>query len=111
MSSVCGYGKWAPEEEEAFRDLPSGWWCGTENAKKPHKLLPKGLLLWEVLEKNTQKELRAKPYQNYSDREASSKRDHPSGRSIPEIPPKPGELKTELLGLKARTSKVQTSQQ
>ncbi|XP_009286697.1 PREDICTED: uncharacterized protein C12orf73 homolog [Aptenodytes forsteri] len=31
--------------------------------------------------------------------------------SIPEIPPKPGELKTELLGLKARSSKVQTSQQ
>ncbi|XP_009573646.1 PREDICTED: uncharacterized protein C12orf73 homolog [Fulmarus glacialis] len=31
--------------------------------------------------------------------------------SIPEIPPKPGELKTELLGLKARSSKVQNSQQ
>ncbi|KAM6425773.1 ubiquinol-cytochrome c reductase complex assembly factor 6 [Rhynochetos jubatus] len=31
--------------------------------------------------------------------------------SIPEIPPKPGELKTELLGLKARSSKVETSQQ
>ncbi|XP_009885745.1 PREDICTED: uncharacterized protein C12orf73 homolog [Charadrius vociferus] len=31
--------------------------------------------------------------------------------SIPEVPPKPGELKTELLGLKARSSKVQTSQQ
>ncbi|XP_067091155.1 ubiquinol-cytochrome-c reductase complex assembly factor 6 [Osmerus mordax] len=26
--------------------------------------------------------------------------------SIPEIPPKPGELKTELLGLKARKEKV-----
>lgn len=32
-------------------------------------------------------------------------------QSIPEIPPKPGELKTELLGLKARSSKVQTSQE
>ncbi|XP_010134734.1 PREDICTED: uncharacterized protein C12orf73 homolog [Buceros rhinoceros silvestris] len=31
--------------------------------------------------------------------------------SIPEIPPKPGELKTELLGLKERSSKVQTSKQ
>ncbi|XP_010185455.1 PREDICTED: uncharacterized protein C12orf73 homolog, partial [Mesitornis unicolor] len=31
--------------------------------------------------------------------------------SIPEIPPKPGELKTELLGLKARSNKVETSQQ
>ncbi|KAM9292570.1 ubiquinol-cytochrome c reductase complex assembly factor 6 [Morus bassanus] len=31
--------------------------------------------------------------------------------SIPEIPPKPGELKTELLGYKARSSKVQTSQE
>ncbi|KAM9246298.1 ubiquinol-cytochrome c reductase complex assembly factor 6 isoform 1-T1 [Leptosomus discolor] len=30
--------------------------------------------------------------------------------SIPEIPPKPGELKTELFGLKARSSKVETSQ-
>ncbi|KAF2982138.1 hypothetical protein EK904_012906 [Melospiza melodia maxima] len=30
--------------------------------------------------------------------------------SIPEIPPKPGELRTELLGLKERSSKVQTSQ-
>ncbi|XP_069705936.1 ubiquinol-cytochrome c reductase complex assembly factor 6 [Phaenicophaeus curvirostris] len=28
--------------------------------------------------------------------------------SIPEIPPKPGELKTELLGLKEKSSKVQT---
>nr|XP_009942621.1 PREDICTED: uncharacterized protein C12orf73 homolog [Opisthocomus hoazin] len=31
--------------------------------------------------------------------------------SIPEIPPKPGELKTELLGLKASSSEVPTSQQ
>ncbi|XP_023792532.1 uncharacterized protein C12orf73 homolog [Cyanistes caeruleus] len=31
--------------------------------------------------------------------------------SIPEIPPKPGELKTELLGLKERSSEIQTSQQ
>ncbi|XP_005150493.1 ubiquinol-cytochrome c reductase complex assembly factor 6 [Melopsittacus undulatus] len=31
--------------------------------------------------------------------------------SIPEVPPKPGELQTELLGLKARSSNVQTSQQ
>ncbi|XP_061867270.1 ubiquinol-cytochrome c reductase complex assembly factor 6 [Colius striatus] len=31
--------------------------------------------------------------------------------SIPEIPPKPGELKTELLGLKPRSSQVQNSQQ
>ncbi|XP_054488080.2 ubiquinol-cytochrome c reductase complex assembly factor 6 [Agelaius phoeniceus] len=30
--------------------------------------------------------------------------------SIPEIPPKPGELRTELLGLKERSSEVQTSQ-
>ncbi|KAL9853462.1 ubiquinol-cytochrome c reductase complex assembly factor 6 isoform 1-T1 [Geothlypis trichas] len=30
--------------------------------------------------------------------------------SIPEIPPKPGELRTELLGLKERSSQVQTSQ-
>ncbi|XP_050802364.1 protein brawnin [Gopherus flavomarginatus] len=31
--------------------------------------------------------------------------------TIPEIPPKPGELKTELLGLKQRPSEVHTSQQ
>uniref|UniRef100_A0A452GPX4 Uncharacterized protein n=1 Tax=Gopherus agassizii TaxID=38772 RepID=A0A452GPX4_9SAUR len=31
--------------------------------------------------------------------------------TIPEIPPKPGELKTELLGLKQRPSKGHTSQQ
>ncbi|KAM6291581.1 ubiquinol-cytochrome c reductase complex assembly factor 6 [Porphyrio hochstetteri] len=31
--------------------------------------------------------------------------------SIPEIPPKPGELRTELLGLKAASSKVHSSQQ
>uniref|UniRef100_A0A8B9S3I1 Chromosome 12 open reading frame 73 n=1 Tax=Apteryx owenii TaxID=8824 RepID=A0A8B9S3I1_APTOW len=31
--------------------------------------------------------------------------------SIPEIPPKPGELRTELLGLKERSSHIQTSQQ
>ncbi|KFV83936.1 Uncharacterized protein C12orf73, partial [Struthio camelus australis] len=30
--------------------------------------------------------------------------------SIPEVPPKPGELRTELLGLKERTSQGQTSQ-
>ncbi|KAM3673156.1 ubiquinol-cytochrome c reductase complex assembly factor 6 [Ammospiza maritima maritima] len=30
--------------------------------------------------------------------------------SIPEIPPKPGELRTELLGLKERSSEVQTPQ-
>ncbi|EOA92875.1 hypothetical protein Anapl_18517, partial [Anas platyrhynchos] len=30
--------------------------------------------------------------------------------SIPEIPPKPGELRTELLGVKARSSKAETSQ-
>ncbi|XP_025908010.1 uncharacterized protein C12orf73 homolog [Nothoprocta perdicaria] len=30
--------------------------------------------------------------------------------TIPEIPPKPGELRTELLGLKERSSQVQTSQ-
>ncbi|XP_056338438.1 uncharacterized protein LOC130248587 isoform X1 [Oenanthe melanoleuca] len=32
-------------------------------------------------------------------------------QSVPEIPPKPGELRTELLGLKERSSEVQTSQQ
>lgn len=32
-------------------------------------------------------------------------------QSIPEIPPKPGELRTELLGLKSRSSEAQTSQQ
>ncbi|CAM4489169.1 unnamed protein product [Lepidochelys kempii] len=31
--------------------------------------------------------------------------------TIPEMPPKPGELKTELLGLKQRSSEVHTSQQ
>lgn len=31
--------------------------------------------------------------------------------TIPEIPPKPGELKTELLGLKERQQKSQISQQ
>ncbi|XP_011790520.1 uncharacterized protein C12orf73 homolog [Piliocolobus tephrosceles] len=31
--------------------------------------------------------------------------------TIPEIPPKPGELKTELLGLKERKHKPQVSQQ
>ncbi|XP_070267032.1 ubiquinol-cytochrome c reductase complex assembly factor 6 [Myotis yumanensis] len=31
--------------------------------------------------------------------------------TIPEIPPKPGELKTELLGLKERQHNPQTSQQ
>ncbi|XP_006979927.1 ubiquinol-cytochrome c reductase complex assembly factor 6 [Peromyscus maniculatus bairdii] len=31
--------------------------------------------------------------------------------TIPEIPPKPGELKTELLGLKERHHKPQVSQQ
>ncbi|XP_039733879.1 ubiquinol-cytochrome c reductase complex assembly factor 6 isoform X2 [Pteropus medius] len=31
--------------------------------------------------------------------------------TIPEIPPKPGELKTELLGLKERQHKPQISQQ
>ncbi|XP_065274132.1 ubiquinol-cytochrome-c reductase complex assembly factor 6 [Emys orbicularis] len=31
--------------------------------------------------------------------------------TIPEIPPKPGELKTELLGLKQKPSEVHTSQQ
>ncbi|XP_010019217.1 PREDICTED: uncharacterized protein C12orf73 homolog, partial [Nestor notabilis] len=31
--------------------------------------------------------------------------------SIPDVPPKPGELQTELLGLKATSSNVQTSQQ
>uniref|UniRef100_A0A8C0MNR7 Ubiquinol-cytochrome c reductase complex assembly factor 6 n=4 Tax=Canidae TaxID=9608 RepID=A0A8C0MNR7_CANLF len=31
--------------------------------------------------------------------------------TIPEIPPKPGELKTELLGLKKRQHKPQISQQ
>ncbi|XP_040346983.1 ubiquinol-cytochrome c reductase complex assembly factor 6 [Herpailurus yagouaroundi] len=31
--------------------------------------------------------------------------------SIPEIPPKPGELKTELLGLKKRQHEPQVSQQ
>ncbi|XP_037016340.1 protein BRAWNIN [Artibeus jamaicensis] len=31
--------------------------------------------------------------------------------TIPEIPPKPGELKTELLGLKEREHELQTSQQ
>lgn len=30
--------------------------------------------------------------------------------SIPEVPPKPGELRTELLGLKARSKKAETSQ-
>ncbi|XP_015719863.1 uncharacterized protein C12orf73 homolog [Coturnix japonica] len=30
--------------------------------------------------------------------------------SIPEIPPKPGELRTELLGLKARSEKAEASQ-
>nr|XP_004673115.1 protein BRAWNIN [Jaculus jaculus] len=31
--------------------------------------------------------------------------------TIPEIPPKPGELKTELLGLKERQQKPQVSRQ
>nr|XP_020660091.1 uncharacterized protein C12orf73 homolog isoform X1 [Pogona vitticeps] len=31
----------------------------------------------------------------------------PQGESIPEIPPKPGELRTELLGLKERSQKAQ----
>uniref|UniRef100_A0A8C8VI81 Chromosome 12 open reading frame 73 n=1 Tax=Pelusios castaneus TaxID=367368 RepID=A0A8C8VI81_9SAUR len=31
--------------------------------------------------------------------------------TIPEVPPKPGELKTELLGLKQRQSEVHSSQQ
>ncbi|XP_044297260.1 protein BRAWNIN [Varanus komodoensis] len=31
--------------------------------------------------------------------------------SIPEIPPKPGELRTELLGLKKENQQVQPSQQ
>ncbi|XP_034983450.1 ubiquinol-cytochrome-c reductase complex assembly factor 6 [Zootoca vivipara] len=31
--------------------------------------------------------------------------------TIPEVPPKPGELRTELLGLKERNQKVQPSQQ
>ncbi|XP_074796876.1 ubiquinol-cytochrome c reductase complex assembly factor 6 isoform X1 [Natator depressus] len=31
--------------------------------------------------------------------------------TIPEMPPKPGELKTELLGLKQTSSEVHTSQQ
>ncbi|XP_042323954.1 protein BRAWNIN [Sceloporus undulatus] len=31
--------------------------------------------------------------------------------TIPEVPPKPGELRTELLGLKERNQQVQPSQQ
>ncbi|XP_074839930.1 ubiquinol-cytochrome c reductase complex assembly factor 6 isoform X2 [Carettochelys insculpta] len=31
--------------------------------------------------------------------------------SIPEVPPKPGELKTELLGLKQRQNNINTSQE
>ncbi|XP_061494862.1 ubiquinol-cytochrome-c reductase complex assembly factor 6 [Rhineura floridana] len=31
--------------------------------------------------------------------------------TIPEVPPKPGELRTELLGLKKRNQEVQASQQ